>query len=100
MLDRTGLAGQTAAADRADNVEFVDAVGNFKRLVDDHLQNRTGKIFVQGFGVDGNVAFTRLYPNAGNGVFSFAGSIGTSEFVAFRLADFRNGFRGRRFDVF
>src|SRR6478752_9587182 len=40
VLDRPGLARQSAAGDRADNVVLINAVGDLERLGDDQAQRR------------------------------------------------------------
>ena len=57
MFDGTGLTGQTAAFYCANNIKFINAVSNFKRLVNNHFQNRTAKILVDGFIVNCDITF-------------------------------------------
>ena len=42
--DRAGLAGQSTAGDRDDDVVLARAAHELQRLLDDHLQHGTGEI--------------------------------------------------------
>src|SRR5277367_5961284 len=85
MTNRTGLAGQTAADDRAIDVELLEPLGHQERLIDDHAQNRAGEIDRNVLAVDFDLAAPRLDPDAGDGVLALAGGIGPAEGIALRL---------------
>src|SRR5260221_7789504 len=78
MTDRTGLAGETAADHRANDIELADAIDDAEGLVDDHPQHRTGEIGRHVATIDGDLAAARLNPDAGDGVLALAGGIGTA----------------------
>src|SRR5690554_2963923 len=94
VAHRTGLAGKTAAGDRCDNVELVDAFSGNDRLLHDHLENRTGEIRRQFPAVDRDLARTGLDPHAGNGVLALAGGVGTALRVDLLYAHGRIGHFG------
>ena len=101
VLDRTGLARQTAALDGADHVILTFALGDAEHLVDDETQRRTCEIDFLVTTVDRDLARTRLQPDASDGVLTTAGRIGAAELVQFLLtqrgrADALGG-SGRRF---
>ncbi len=78
VAHRAGLAGQAAAGDGGDDVVLAVAVGGDDRLLQDHLQHRTGEILGEFLAVDGDAAGARLQPDAGDGVLALAGGIGAA----------------------
>ena len=56
VTNRAGLAGQAAADDGGDDVELAVAVGRDDRLLQDHLQHRTGEIGREFLVVDDDLA--------------------------------------------
>src|SRR3569623_1328692 len=94
MADRTGLAAETAAGDGGDDVVLVLAGGGHDRLLQDHLQNRTGEEQVEVLAVDGDLARAGLPPDAGDGVLALAGGIGAALLVEL-LHMHRSGRLGR-----
>src|SRR3954469_11141135 len=85
VTNRTGLTGQTAAGDRGHHIVLVDAGGDLERLVQQHAQNRTGEVDGDVTAVDGDLAGTRLDPDAGDRVLALAGGIGATVSVDLRL---------------
>jgi hypothetical protein len=78
VTDRTGLAGQPAAGDRAPHVVLAEPVGHQERLVDDHPQHGAGEIDLALAAVDDHLARTGLHPDAGDRVLALAGGVGTA----------------------
>src|SRR5581483_1486191 len=78
VTDGAGLARQTAAAHRADDVELALALGGDERLLQDHLEHGTGEIGGVLLAVDGDLAGAGLDPDTGDGVLALAGGIGAA----------------------
>ena len=75
MAHRAGLAGE-ARADHGDlDVELAEAAGHFERLGQHHAQHRPGEVDLLVAAVDGDLAFARLDPDAGDGVLALAGGV-------------------------
>ena len=84
MLHRTGLTRQATTGDRRHHVELAFNTSHGKRLAQDHLQHRTGKVFRHRLAIDHDLARARLDPDAGNRVLALAGGIGAAQLVAHR----------------
>ena len=59
MAHRAGLAGEAAAGDGGDDVELAVAVGRDDRLLQDHLQHRTGEVAAN------SLSLTMILPEPG-----------------------------------
>ena len=86
MAHRAGLAGQSAALDGGENVEFADTLGSFERLGEDHLQDRAREIFSHVLAVDLHLAGAALDPHTGGGVLAATGRVGATQIVDLRLS--------------
>ena len=95
MFNSSSLTGQTTALHCANDVKFVFTIGDFKRLIDNHLQNRTGKICVNRLFIGGDIAFTRHNPYAGNSILSLTCCIRAPLLIARGFAFCFSNSRGR-----
>ena len=86
MLDRTGLARKTAAANGGDDVVLALAIGDGEGLVDDQAQRRTCEIHFLVLAVDDDLAAAGLQPHASGGVLAATGCVGAAFLVEFLLA--------------
>src|SRR5690606_35841303 len=93
VTNGTGLAGKTAAGDGGDDVELAVTGSCDDRLLQDHLQDRTGEVGFERLAVDDDLAGARLDPHAGNGVLALAGCVGTA--LGVNLLDVNRGGSGR-----
>ena len=82
VLDRAGLAGETAALDGGHHVELAGDAGDGEGLADHHLEHRAGEVDVHLLAVDDDLAVARLDPDAGDRVLALAGRVGAAEVVA------------------
>src|SRR6185295_6583974 len=94
VTDRAGLAGKAATGYCAGNVVLSVSIGCDQRLLNEHAQHRTRKEDFHGFGVDQNLAGSRLDPDARHRVLALAGGVGTVLSVDF-LFVFRRFRRSR-----
>ena len=86
MLDRTSLARQATADNCCHDVELIFGAGNAEWLAQDHLENRAREISVHFLAIDHDPARSGLDPDAGDGIFSLARGVGTTQRIANRLA--------------
>lgn len=70
VLDGARLTGDTAARDIDVQIELIFFTCNFKRLSDNHLQGRAGKILFDISFVDDDVAAAGFHIHAGDCAFS------------------------------
>src|SRR4051812_34663379 len=78
VAHRAGLTRQSAARNSADDVVLAIAVGGNQRLLDQHAQHRPREIDLDLAGVDDDLAWTGLDPDAGDGVLALAGGVGAA----------------------
>ena len=78
MTDSAGLAGETAALDRDDDVVLGQAIDELQRLLEDHAQHGAREVDHLVTGVDRDLAGAGLDPDAGDGVLALAGGIGAA----------------------
>lgn len=88
VTDRTGLAGQSAALHRADDVEMTDAANDQERLVQDQALRLACEINSLVAAIDRNLPVTALQPHTRNGVLTAARCIRTTACIDFRLSTF------------
>jgi hypothetical protein len=91
-----GLPGETAAGDADRHIILVDPFGDPERLLQDHPQDRTGEIGLEGPPVHNDLAGAGLDPDARDGVLALAGRIGAALFVELLHTDQRGRLRRRR----
>ena len=76
MTDGTGLAGDAAALDGADDVDLADQIGRSQRLTNDHLQGVQTEVIVDVTAVDGDGAGAALVDaDTSDGGFATAGAV-------------------------
>src|SRR5687767_15015755 len=92
VADGAGLAGEAAAGDGRDHVVLVLAGRGDDRLLEDHLQHRTGEEDVELLAVYGDLAVPGLDPDARDGVLALAGRVGAAFLV--QLLDVDGRLRG------
>ncbi len=95
VLYSASLARKATALDCCDDVILAFAFGNAEGLVDDETQRRTCEINFLITAIDRDLARARLYPHAGNSVFTTARGVGTALRVNFTFTQ-RSGRSSRR----
>ena len=75
VADSACLAGDSAAADAANDVKLIGGAGKSERLTDDELESLKAEIIVYISAIDGDLAGAGINADSGNGALSAAGAV-------------------------